>query len=340
MGLSQQKNDLFQVITSHPHDLKELKPYIKTVYESGRLWVVELNEDAPDSVRPYLRMLTGRENTYYVLRTQTPEDKTSPAVKKVISDAKKENIKKDVIKLSSYKNRAAGTRENQEAMKETAKRFLDMGFTIKEYCYKKDVCSFVADKVGSVKASEVIMTMGHLDSVGRDFAGADDNASGVAVMLEMARVLQTYKNTKTIRFFVTNGEELGLLGANHYAKALRTEGKLKELALVINMDMVGYNSNGIVELETNSQFEELANWYAELVNKYTSLKSKITLGAWGSDHVPFLEQDVPAILTIEDWSTKTPCYHRACDLPDTLNYNYALEITKLNTAAVMSKDLE
>jgi Zn-dependent M28 family amino/carboxypeptidase len=121
---------------------------------------------------------------------------------------------------------------------------------------------------------------------------------------------------------------------------LKKNGDIKKLALAINMDMVGYNSNGIVELETDSQYEKLANWFAGLATTYTSLKSKITIGAWGSDHVPFIQGGVPTLLTIEDWSTKTPCYHTECDKPSTLNYEYAGQIAKLNLAAIMTKDAE
>jgi Zn-dependent M28 family amino/carboxypeptidase len=212
--------------------------------------------------------------------------------------------------------------------------------TTKLECYRPEACSVIADKVGSEFPQQVILIMGHFDSVGKDFAGADDNASGVAVMMEMARVLQNYPNKKTIRFFATNGEESGLLGAQHYANLLASSGEIKNLVLAINMDMVGYNANGIVELETDSQYENLATWFASLTAQYTSLKSKITLGAWGSDHVPFIKKNVPTLLTIEDWSTKTPCYHTSCDKPDTLNYTYAGEIGKLNVAATITKDLE
>ena len=112
------------------------------------------------------------------------------------------------------------------------------------------------------------------------------------------------------------------------------------MVLAINMDMVGYNSNGIVELETDQQYENLAKWFANLAVTYTSLKSKITIGAWGSDHAPFINGGVPTLLTIEDWSTKTPCYHMECDKPSTVNYDYAAEIAKLNLAAIMTKDIE
>ena len=225
-------------------------------------------------------------------------------------------------------------------MEEIEKNLSELGFETSQICYATNRCSVLAEKKGSQNPEKVILTEAHMDSVGRDFAGADDNASGTAVLMEMARVLSTYKNKKTLRFFVTNGEESGLKGAEHYARLLKSNSEIKNLELVINMDMVGWNKNGIVELETDAPYEGLATHFSELAANYTTLKTKVTIGAWGSDHVPFLKAGVPSILTIEDWSTKTPCYHSACDKPEGLNYAYATEIGKLNVAAVMTKDSE
>jgi Zn-dependent M28 family amino/carboxypeptidase len=214
------------------------------------------------------------------------------------------------------------------------------GLTTQDVCHASNACSIVAEKAGATHPEEVILVIAHIDSVGQKFAGADDNGSGTAALVEMARVLSKVENKRTYRFFVTNGEELGLLGANYYAAQLKKQGKIKDIVLAINMDMVGYNSNGMVELETDSQYESVAKWYAEVAATYTSLKTKITIGAWGSDHVPFIHAGAPTLLTIEYWDTKTPCYHQACDTPDTVNYPYATEITKLNVAAVLAKDLQ
>jgi hypothetical protein len=342
MGPSPRGNDFFQVITSHPHDLEQLSPHIETVYQNGRLWVVQLKVSAPKNILGHLRPLGGHEKSYLHLgqwiSSKSQKMKRDP-IKSLVAKVDQEEIRRDVEELASYRTRAAGTADNQLAVKAVAGRFSDMGYQVNEICYRPGACSIIAEKKGLTSGGEVLMIMGHIDSVGEDFAGADDNASGTAVLLEMARVIKDYSNKKTIRFFVTNGEELGLLGAKHYAKHLSDTNKIQELALVINMDMVGYNSNGIVELETNPKYEKLAQWFSDLAARYTTLKTKITLGAWGSDHVPFLEKNVPTLLTIEDWSTKTPCYHLACDTPDTLNYSYAAEIAKLNLSAVLSKDI-
>lgn len=326
----------YQVISQHPHDVKDLEGHVKTISTNGRLWIVE-GDNLPESVLKNLKPLDGSEMhyTYSPLTILAPH----PRIRRELTKLSETLIRDYVVKLASYKTRLVGTSDNVSAVEEIEKNLSELGFETSQICYASRRCSVLAEKKGSVNPEKVILVEAHMDSVGRDFAGADDNASGTAVLMEMARVLSTYKNKKTIRFFVTNGEESGLKGAHHYAGVLSKSGEIKNLELVINMDMVGWNKNGIVELETDAPYDSLAKWFAELATTYTSLKTKITIGAWGSDHVPFLKAGVPSILTIEDWSTKTPCYHTACDKPDGLNYGYATEIGKLNVAAVMSKDL-
>lgn len=341
---SHRRDDLFQVISSHPHDLESIAPFIESIHQEGRLWIVRPTADAPLAIFEHLRPISGRENSYLHqgerLTKNSKNLQRRDPIRELILDIDSKLIRKDVEALSSYKTRATGTPENQEALESVSNRLKSMGYIVSEICYRAGACSLVADKIGSVFPEDVLMVMGHIDSVGAAFAGADDNASGTAVLLEMARVIKDYKNKKTIRFFVTNGEELGLLGAKHYVRHLDANNKLEELKLVINMDMVGYNSNGIVELETSPENEDLVLWFSNLAAEYTSLRTKITLGAWGSDHVPFLQKGVPALLTIEDWNTKTPCYHKACDRPDTLNYHYAASIGMLNLSAILHRDIQ
>lgn len=327
----------YQVISQHPHDVKDLEQHVKTVSKTGRLWIVE-GSDVPKGLLKNLKTLDGTEKHYRYSPMKSLH--SDPVIRSLTSKMSETLIRDYVVKLAGYKTRHAGSPENEKAVEEIEKNLSELGYVTSQICYASRRCSVLAEKKGSVSEDKVILVEAHMDSVGKDFAGADDNASGTAVLMEMARVLATHKNQKTIRFFVTNGEEGGLLGAKHYVRTLKSSGMLSQLELVINMDMVGWNSNGIVELETNSPYEALAKKFAELAATYTTLKSKITIGAWGSDHVPFLSAGVPAILTIEDWSTKTPCYHAACDKPEGLNYAYATEIGKLNVSAVMSKDTE
>jgi hypothetical protein len=334
---------LYQVITSHAHELEELAPYIETVHEAGRLRIVDLKDGAPEELMAHLRPISGRERSFLYKRTGTQKKSLTVAnvdIKDVLRDIDADNIKKDVEHLASFSTRAAGTPENHQASTDVEARFREMGYRVTKMCFEEKICNVIAEIPGAEIPQEVLLALGHIDSVGHDFAGADDNASGTAVLLEMARVLRDKGLRRTLRFLVTNSEELHLVGARKYIQQLQASNTLNQIKLSINMDMVGYNSNGIVELETNPNLEHLAKWMAELAAQYTSLKTKITLGAWGSDHVPLLDAGVSSILTIEDWSTKTPCYHTACDLPSTLNYDYAAEIARLNVSALLTKDLD
>ena len=365
LGFNFKELTKFQVISSHPHDLEELTPYIKTIKKEGRLWIVDVSKGIPIKALKYLRPTTGKEMSYHYfgglynsIKKMTKDFRTNiqslpqssqlnfldnlsaDIIPTYLTEVDTQNIYNDVVELAKYKTRYAGTEENRKAVSQVSRRFKELNFEVNHICYKANACSIVAEKRGSSKEKEVLLVVGHIDSVGAAFAGADDNASGVAVMLEMARILANYHNNKTVRFLVSNGEELGLLGSAHYVQELSRNDQLKNLNLVINMDMVGYNENGIVELETSPKFANLAEWFGALASRYTGLSPKITLGAWGSDHVPFLDKGVPAILTIEDWNTKTPCYHQACDTPDTLNYDYAAEIAKLNLSAILTMDLQ
>ena len=335
---SSPKDDVYQVMSAHPHDVKEFSPFIEsTVKQEGRLWLVHLKKNVPPHVRSNFRLTDGSDVKHYEAHAMK-SGFINPTITEYTKLIDVKSIQSDVESLSNYKTRLAGSADNQKAVAQIKEILSSLGYSVSQQCYRPEACSVIADKAGT--SGKVIMLMAHMDSVGKNFAGADDNASGTAVLLEVARVLKDYSNKHTLRFFVTNGEEGGLYGAEHYAKVLKANGEIKNMILSINMDMVGYNKNGIVELETDSKYETLANWFATLASSYTTLKSKITIGAWGRDHVPFIKADVPTLLTIEDWSTKTPCYHQECDKPNTLNYVYAGEIAKLNMAAIMTKDAE
>jgi hypothetical protein len=338
MGLNQYPKT-YQVISSHPEDVEQVFKLTKTQYQNGRLWIVSLRDGVSEKdVKEFLRPTTGEEKSYEYVSSAKRQIVKSESIIQKLNELNQDKLKSDVEMLTSFRTRAAGSAENQAAVASIAKRMQEYGYNVRQECYRTGACSIVARKAGANTTNKTLMLMAHLDSVGHDFAGADDNASGTAVLLEIARIYSDFQNKKNIEFFITNGEELGLLGAKDYVKKIIANNRKPEFELVINMDMVGYNSNGVVELETNRSQEILAQWFAELSVNYTTLKSKITLNAWGSDHVPFLEGGIPALLTIEDWSTKTPCYHKQCDKPETINFQYMLQIAKLNAAALMTKD--
>jgi len=192
------------------------------------------------------------------------------------------------------------------------------------------------------KSNRAIVVIGHMDTVSRT-VGADDNASGASGVLELAKAISIkFENTKpekTIYFVLSEDEEDGLLGAKKFVKDLKAKDLLETIDLAINMDMIAYNSNGIVDLETNKDNEDLALEFAQIAKTYTTLKPNLVLNPWGSDHMPFLNNNVSAILTIESWQDHTPCWHKSCDTLETLNFEYAFEILKINLSAILTRTL-
>jgi hypothetical protein len=194
---------------------------------------------------------------------------------------------------------------------------------------------------GKLDSSMVIM--GHMDTV-RNTVGADDNASGSGGVLELLRVSSNIFRQQipkhTLYFVLSEDEEIGLKGAKRFVAQMEKAGLLKKIKLMINMDMIAYNQNKVVDLETSSKFRKYADEFAKNVLRYTKLKPNLVLNPWGSDHIPFIQKGVPAVLTIENWKSHTPCWHRTCDTLDTLNFPYAMEILKLNLSMILAMNAQ
>ena len=100
----------------------------------------------------------------------------------------------------------------------------------------------IAEIPGNGANQEVVVLIAHLDSIAYDSPnqapGADDNASGVAVLLEVARMLKTVNPEKTLRFCIFSNEERGQAGSKAYVSSLKGKEKIKA---VINLDVLGYS---------------------------------------------------------------------------------------------------
>lgn len=154
--------------------------------------------------------------------------------------------------------------------------------------------------------------------------GADDNASGVAVMLQLARDLAEYDHTRAndYLFIAFSGEEKGLYGSNYWTKNPTVP--ISELNYMINLDMVGrLDSTGAIGINgvgTSPAWDEVTR------NLVGNLKVKTTNSGIGpSDHTSFYLQGVPAI----HFFTGTHAdYHKPTDDEDKINYPGMLRVTR------------
>ena len=156
--------------------------------------------------------------------------------------------------------------------------------------------------------------------------GADDNASGDAVVLELARYFKKARSPRTIVFAFFGAEEQGLVGSKEFlewmkhddARRMNLPPDKKGIVAMVNLDMVGRmrdNALSISGTGTSSGFKAMVEEVAE----QTSLNVACTPDGYGpSDHASFVAQDIPVLFLTTGGHME---YHTPDDVPSTLNYD-------------------
>ncbi len=187
----------------------------------------------------------------------------------------------------------------------------------------------VATKVGTRYATREYIIGGHYDSASNP--GADDDASGVAAVLEAARIISQYPSDCTIRFIGFSMEETGLDGSDAYVAAHAAD----DIWGMVSADMVAYDT-GTGEL-TASIFGRTASnpiksALAAAVTEYGNGLIPIVGGDMPySDHAPFEADGLQACLLIEGEEASNPFYHKSTDNFEqvgNLNFPYAVKMTR------------
>ena len=192
-----------------------------------------------------------------------------------------------------------------------------------------DSCMNVLANRGAAAAS--IIVVAHLDSIGG--SGADDNASGCAGLLELARLLSFTEESRCIRFVLTGAEEIGGEGGQHYIASLPPEHRAA-IKAVINIDQIGRRRTPelTVKLETKPEYEWLANVLEAAALAHTDLRVEKCFEPWGGDHITFLKAGIPAVLTIQGEDEQI---HSPEDREEFIDYGLVAEITRMNLAAIL-----
>lgn len=178
--------------------------------------------------------------------------------------------------------------------------------------------------------------------------GADDNATGVAVLLELARAFASRPVRHPIRLVAFDLEEIGLIGSRSYAADLRRQGQ--PLRLMLSLEMLGYCNptpgSQIYPPGLQAFFRKQADFIG-LIGNWQTLPDLIRLGygirkagkvptqwipldsrglllpdARRSDHAPFWDQGYSAILVTDTAHLRNPNYHRESDRLNTLDLTF------------------
>jgi hypothetical protein len=227
----------------------------------------------------------------------------------------------------------------------------------------KEVVQVVAVLPG--RTERRLLVGGHMDSLNlrgepqtARAPGANDDASGVALALELARVMAPYKWNQTLVFVGFTGEEQGLLGAR--ALAARAKAENWALEAVLNNDMVGnagtktgLKNGNVVRVfseehdptppdpnkpsHNSRELARLIEWVVRRDMKDFRIRLVMRRDRFGrgGDHTPFAETGFNAIRFCELYEEFSQ-QHVADDLPEHMNWAYLAECTRANLAAMAS----
>ena len=206
--------------------------------------------------------------------------------------------------------RPMGSPAEQRAMQFAVEKMRESGCS-EAYIMPMTVAEGVNTKSGVAigvlrgRTGRIIIIGGHIDSAGPDIPGANDNGSGTACVLELARVLSQRPHESTLMFCCWGGEEQGLRGSEYFVGHFKN---LDSVDLMIQIDM----ADGAGDLEIDPDYGHISapRWLTEAAYDifYNRLHSRGLVygtasaslnsaagGATGSDHDPFLEKGIPAI---------------------------------------------
>jgi hypothetical protein len=213
--------------------------------------------------------------------------------------------------------------------------------SVNDQAFNANGRNIVATQLGKVNPDDIYIICAHYDSVA-DYC-ADDNASGVAAVLEIARILSTQCMENTLVYALWDEEEIGLLGADYYATLAQTNGDT--ILGVLNIDMMGYDGDNDNDFDIDVR--AIANSIAikddilSLLADYEfNLNANVVNpGTPASDHSKFWNKGYSAVLVGESWANddQTPYYHSSGDRLNTLDLPYYHELSKLIMSYMVSK---
>jgi hypothetical protein len=194
----------------------------------------------------------------------------------------------------------------------------------------------MAYKIGSEYPYYHTILCAHRDSE-YGSPGADDNGSGVAAVMEIARVLRNIDTRTTFVFILFDAEEEGLRGARHYVR--NSTATDERISFVQNLDMIAhYENDNDVYVYQGYSGDPYALLWADLADSIPSinLTGHIDNGGGGSDHLPFQDYGYEALF-IHEYIFST-VYHSYTDSTTYLNFDYMTRVTKASAATAYVAD--
>jgi hypothetical protein len=339
--------DRLRLVVQNGRLFQERYPDTRVPVDKGRLLLVDIDPGKPLTRDPSayaVLALDGRTVAFDVREPATARALPEPWIQNLVDRVSAASFRSDLEQLVHFPTRFSTSSQYAAAAGWIKQQLASLGYTtrLERITVRgRATHNVVANKPGQGASSrDLVLITAHLDSINLDgitqpAPGADDNASGSAGLLQIARALHDHSAEHDLRFVAFGGEEEGLLGSRQYVASLGAA-ELARIRAVVNMDMIATVNTAApsVLLEGSAVSQQVIDGLAEAADTYTELTVQTSLHAANSDHVPFITRGLPAVLTIEGADHANTNVHSARDTLDHIDNDLALAILRMNTAFV------
>jgi Zn-dependent M28 family amino/carboxypeptidase len=344
------KRENMHLVVQKGRVFQQEHPEIPVITDRGRFLLVDIAPERVEKIQvgdiPCYTISPLQDNQVVFETVAPPAARAAvPGIQQLVNQLSRSSFEADLIKLVSYPTRYSTSTHYANAANWVRGQLDAMNYLTQSQSITVSGSTsqnIIADKPGTGAGNRnIIIVTAHLDSINHpdgplsSAPGADDNGSGSAGLLQIARVFRGYSNLHDLRFIFFGGEEQGLFGSYQYVANLPAAEKSR-IRAVVNMDMIGSLNSTVpgVLLEGAPLSQNVIDGLITAATTYTHLSIQTALVPHDSDHVPFIEEEIPAVLTIEGADGANDKIHSKNDTINHINYDLALEILRMNVAFI------
>ena len=291
---------------------------------------------------------------------------------RVLEGVSTERIREHIRSLEGVRHPLAAPRALEDAADYIRNILAALNYEMTAHSFLDDDREFrniIAGQRGTLHPERMVLVVAHYDTVSTS-PGADDNASGVGLLLELAMILRPLRFERSVLFVGVNLEEnkrekdpsdSGTRGSRALAEYARSSGW--EIEGVVVLESVAFAGDSVVQSAPPGlpvQIPELGNFIAVVGNDDSASlvrgferaieryriplpcqtlvvpgRGEIFPDTRRSDHAPFWDQGYRAIMVSDTTNFRSPHYHRPSDTLETLNLDFAAQVCRATAGLVM-----
>ncbi|MFI7494610.1 M28 family metallopeptidase [Kocuria sp. M4R2S49] len=343
------------LVIQNGRQFQQEHPGVPVLVDKGRYLVVDLDpaeagrlaEPAERHLPCYRVRALPADTVVFEQRAPAPERARAAPGPRLDAVVSRDAFAADLRTLAGFRTRHSTSDEFRTALGWADGVLHDLGFTTRIQTVPLPggtTQNLIAERPGTggdgrATDGRAVLVTAHLDSVNSQDGtaapapGADDNGSGAAGLLAIARALRDHPGARELRLVLFGGEEQGLHGSLRYVAEL-DRAERDRIDAVVNMDMIASRNtlSPTVLLEGSAVSRSVLNGLVAAAQAHTALTVQTSLLPFNSDHVPFIDSGIPAVLTIEGADGANDRIHTADDTLEHVDHDLALEILRMNVA--------